>query len=193
MRRSLLIEGAVLVASLGIAAGAHASTIPAGTYDLTNVTVDGFQLTGSVTLNGSGIVDAADIALNDAAVNDPVFTDVIVAGGPWGYSPEADVAFISDPGVGQLWLSYMTTLDGSGNVDLCILSANDCNSYQASYMHIDGESSFGYDPTALGSGSLDPAKAPSSLTPEPATLALVGTSLVALVKMSRPRGRRRRL
>lgn len=187
------MQAAVALASLGLATAAHANTIPAGNYDFTDVTVNGFQLTGSVTLNGSGIVDGANITLEDAAVNNPVFTDVVVAGGPWGYSPAADYALISDPGVGELWLSYLTTLDGSGNVDLCILSANNCSSYEASLLHIDGRSSFGYDPVALGSGSLDPETSTNSLTPEPATLALVGTSLIALVKISRPRGRRRRL
>lgn len=192
MRKSLLMQAAVVLASLGIAA-AHASTISAGNYDLTDVTAGGFELTGSVTLNSSGIVNAANITVQDAAANDPVFTDVIVAGGPWGYSPAANYAYIVDPGVGELWLSYLTSLDGSGNVDLCILNANDCNNYEASYLHIDGRPSFGYEVTGLGSGSLDPETSTSSLTPEPATLALVGTSLIALVKMNRPRSRRRRL
>ncbi|HEV2576691.1 MAG TPA: PEP-CTERM sorting domain-containing protein [Acidobacteriaceae bacterium] len=194
MRRSVLMQVAVALASVGIAAAAaHASTIPAGNYDLTGVTVDGFQLTGSVTLNGSGIVDAANITLNDSALRNPVFTEVNSAGGPTGYSPTADYAYISDPGMGQLALYYLPTLDGSGDVDLCILSANDCNSYQASYMQIYRGSTFGYNPVGLGSGALDSAPVASSVTPEPMSLALLGTALIWFVSVNRPRSRRRRL
>ncbi len=133
MRRSVLIQGVILLASVAAAATVHASTIPAGNYELTDATVDGYQLTGTLRLNTSGLVDAANITLNDSALGNPVFTDVNSAGGPSGYSPTADYAYISDPGLGQLALDYLTTQNTSGDIGLCILAANDCNSYEASY------------------------------------------------------------
>jgi hypothetical protein len=171
------------LAGLGMTIAAQASSIPAGTYDLNNVTVDGFQLTGTINLNASGIVSGAAITLEDAALGNPVFTQVTSAGGPAGYAPVADYAYISDTGVGQLSLQYLTTLDGSGNVDLCILSANDCNSYQASYLQIYNQSSFGYNPVDLNSGTLN-ASSPAA-TPEPGSLALLGTGVLGLLGLAR--------
>ncbi|HZQ42268.1 MAG TPA: PEP-CTERM sorting domain-containing protein [Acidobacteriaceae bacterium] len=197
MRGSVLIQIAVALAGLGMAAVGQADTIHVGDYGLADVTVDGFQLTGTVTLNASGIVDAANITLKDSALSNPVFTDVNSAGGASGYNPVAGYAYISDPGVGQLALYYLPLLDGSGDVDLCILSAKDCNSYQASYMQIYGQSTFGYKLVDLDSGSLDTAPIASSdarpPTPEPASLALLGTALIWFVWVNRPRSRGRRL
>lgn len=192
------MQAAVALACFGLAAAAQANTIPAGSYGLGDVTVDGFQLTGTVTVNGSGVVDAANITLKDSALSDPVFTDVNSAAAASGYNPVAGYAYVSDPGVGQLALYYLPTLDGSGDVDLCILSAKDCNSYQASYMQIYDQSTFGYNPVDLDGGGLDSAAASSAttastVTPEPASLALFGTVLIWLVSINRPRSRRRRL
>lgn len=183
MYRVWMRLAAIALASLGIAA-AHASSIPAGTYDLNGVMVDGFNLTGTLTLNANGIVSAADITLHDAALSNPAFTEVTSAGGPAGYAPVADYAYVSDTGVGQLSLQYLTALDGSGNVDLCILSANNCNSYQASYIQIYNQSSFGYNPVDLNSGTLASAPA-SSPTPEPGSLVLLGTGVLGLAGLAR--------
>jgi hypothetical protein len=194
--------GAALMAAMsGVGC---ASTIPAGTYNLTGLSVDGFQLTGTVTLNGSGIVDAAAIQLQDAALGNPVFTNISSTGGPAGYAPVADYAFLGDPGMGQLEIEYLTGLDGAGNVDVCTSSAEDCNSYQASYMQIYEASSFGYGLTPLsGTGELEaavqnpaPPTAPessdgsSAATPEPTTLALLGTGILGMAAMTHKRKRR---
>lgn len=187
MRRWMkcLAVGAVMAAMTVVG---HANSIPAGTYDLTGA-VGGYQLAGTMTLNANGIVDAAEIELQDAALGNPVFSQISSAGGPAGYAPAADYAYISDIGVGQLSLEYLTTLDGAGNLDLCILSAHDCNGYQASYIQIYNQSSFGYNPVDLNSGSLDPAPA-SSPTPEPASLVLLGTAVLGLATLTRRRFRR---
>lgn len=179
----------VALAGLGVVASAHASSITAGTYDLNDVTADGFNLTGTVTLDASGILTAADITLQDPALSNPVFTQVDSAGGPSGYNPVADYAYISDPGIGQVALYYLTSLDSAGNIDLCILSANDCNAYQASYLQIYNQSSFGYNPVDLNSGALDGASAPAP-TPEPGSLALLGTGVLGLAAVARRKLRR---
>jgi hypothetical protein len=211
MRR---LVGAMVVAVglAGWSGSGCASSIPAGTYDLSGLTADGFQLAGSVTLNASGIVDAARIELEDAAVGNPVFTQISSAGGPAGYAPVADYAYVSDPGVGQISLEYLTGLEGAGNVNVCTLSAGDCNSYQASYMQIYEASSFGYglvdlsgagemaavvnsgEPSTIsteaGSGGSNSVE--SSATPEPTSLALLGTGILGLASLTHTRKRRRR-
>jgi hypothetical protein len=174
---------------MAMTVAAQGSSIAAGTYDLSDVTVSGFHLAGTVTLNASGIVSAADITLQDAALGDPVFTQIGSAGGPAGYAPVTDYAYISDPGVGQVALDYLTGLDGAGSVDLCILSAGDCNAYQASYLEIYEASSFGYNPVDLDSGTMETASAESSPTPEAGSLALLGTGILAMASMMRKRKR----
>lgn len=203
MRRWMkrMTGAAVMAAMTG---AGYASTIPAGTYDLSGLSADGFQLTGTLTLNSSGIVDAAAIQLQDGALGNPVFTNISSAAGPAGYAPAADYAFISDSGVGQIALEYLTGLDGAGNVDVCTASAHNCNSYQASYMQIYEASSFGYGLTALsGTGELEAAvqtpvqpttpgadDGSSAATPEPTGLVLLGTGILGMAALTHKRKRR---
>lgn len=172
----------LFVACALCALSAHASPITAGTYDLTNTYVDGFQITGDVVLNSSGLVTSASLTLEDAALGDPTFTNVNSAGGPAGYNPVADYAYVAGS-QGQIELQYLTALDGNGNIDLCILNAS-CNSYQASYAQIYVSSSLGYNPVDLSGGTLDPAAA---ATPEPSSLALMGTGILCAAGLLRRR------
>ena len=183
MRRFVL--QVLSVSLLGLSVGAHASTISAGTYSLNNVTVldstnHSFTLTGDVTLNASGIVTSADITLNDPAIGSPVFSVVNSAGGPSGYAPVADYAYIAGSS-GQVALYYQTTTDSSGNIDLCIFGVS-CNSYQASYSQIYVSSLFGYNPVDLSGGTLVSSTTfkddPPAAVPEPASLALLATGVL---------------
>jgi hypothetical protein len=180
---------------LGFGAAAHATPITAGTYDLTDTTITAgstaYSLTGTVTIGSNGLMTAADITLNDAALGNPVFDVITGANGPAGYHPVADYAFVgtADGMTGQLYLSYLTTLDGSGNIDLCTVGGN-CNSYQDSYSQIYFNSAFGYNPVDLnGGGTFDtaPVTPPVAVTPEPRSLALLGTGIIGVATVLRKR------
>ncbi len=185
--RRLVFQAASLFI-LGLSITAHASPIAAGTYDLTNVTVtdlssNTYSLSGSLVVNASGLVTSASITLNDSVLGSPVFNVVSTSSGPGGYAPVADYAQITGS-AGQLNLYYLTTLDGSGNIDVCILSQDNCNSYQASYMHLDGASSFGYNNVDLNGGTLTN---PPPAVPEPQSLALLATGILGCAGIVRRR------
>ena len=178
MRHSLL--KIVCLSVLGLSAAAYADTIPAGTYNLNNVSVkdsanQSFTLTGDVTIGSNGLVTGANVTLNDGVLSSPVFNVVKKASGPGGYAPVADYVQIVGS-AGDLFLYYTTSLDASGNVELCILNSS-CNSYQGSYMQIKGPSTFGYNQVFLTSGTLND---PPPAVPEPASVVLLISGVVAL-------------
>jgi hypothetical protein len=159
----------------------------AGTYDLTDATISigstAYSLAGMLTIGSDGLMTAADITLDNAAVGNPVFDVIGPTGGPAGYNPVADFAYVTTAGnTAQLYLSYLTTLDGSGNIELCTVGGS-CNGYQDSYGQIYAASAFGYNPVDLNGGTFDTATAvpPAAATPEPASLALLGIGIVGVV------------
>jgi len=191
-----LISVFVLGLSFGVAA--HATPITPGTYDLTGTTItDGsavYSLSGAVTIGSNGLFTAANITLADPALGDPVFNVISSTGGPAGYNPVADFAYLTTSGnTAQLYLSYLTTLDGAGNIYLCAVGGS-CNGYQDSYGQVYGASAFGYNLVDLQGGTFDmaPMTPHAAITPEPWSLALLGIGifgLAAFYARSRRKGR----
>jgi hypothetical protein len=194
MHRSFLLLLSLVTLGFGIAA--QASTITAGVYNLDGAYVAGHSVTGTVNLNSFGNVTTANLTFNDPYFDNPGLPNFRSVVWTNTYNGLSQNYLVSPTGAGQLALHFNTTANVNGYFDLCIGIAQcgtSVGTIAPSTLQIYGfynnatGVNFGLPNTNFSSGRLVSTDASAALasTPEPSSLWLFGTGLIAIAVVGR--------